>query len=88
MKTERNLKVELITHRFNGPTPSERVALDVWLPKQGFVHQRDLYPDKVTNLLGKTLSLTAIFYPPLSVVFEDKDPPVYDGLEFRVILRA
>jgi hypothetical protein len=85
LNTGRTVKIELITHRFNGHTPSEPVALDVWIPKHGFVYQTDLYPDKVTNLMGKTLSLTAIFYPPLSVVLQDKDPPVYDGLEFRVM---
>jgi hypothetical protein len=85
LDTERNMKIELITHRFNGRNPSESVSLDVWAPEDGFMYQADLYPDKVTDLKGKTLSLTAIFYPPLSVVYEDRDPALYDGLEFQVM---
>lgn len=79
------MKIELITHRFNGRNPSERLSVDVWAPELGFMYQAELYPDKVTNLKGKTLSLTAIFYPPLSVVYEDRDPALYDGLEFQVM---
>jgi hypothetical protein len=85
LDTEGNLRIQLITHRFNGRSPSERVSLDVWVPGDGFMEHADLYPDKVTNLEGKTISLTAISYPPLSVVFEDTDPAVYDGLEFQVM---
>ncbi|XP_069700783.1 glutamate receptor ionotropic, delta-2-like [Periplaneta americana] len=81
----RDLKIELITHSFRGPNPSERISLDTWISQEGFLNNADLYPDKVTDLMGKQISLTAIYYPPLSVVDEDVDPPIYDGLEFKIM---
>jgi hypothetical protein len=77
--------VELITHRFVGPDPTERVSLDIWTPNGGFQRHANLYPDKVTDLMGKEVTLAAIFYPPYSAVYPDADPPVYDGLEFRIM---
>ena len=80
-----NINVELITHRFVGPDPTERVSLDFWTPRKGFLRQANLYPDKVSDLMGKEVILTAIFYPPYSAVYPDADPPIYDGLEFRIM---
>jgi hypothetical protein len=77
--------VELITHRFVGPDPTERISLDIWTPDRGFLRDADLYPDKVTNLMGRGLTLTAVFYPPYSAVYPEAEPPIYDGIEFRIV---
>ncbi|PSN57696.1 Ionotropic receptor 41a13 [Blattella germanica] len=79
------LKIELITHRFVGPKSSDRISLDIWSPDEGFLQHADLYPDKITNLMGKELSFTTILYPPLSAVYVDVNPPIYDGLEFQIM---
>ncbi|KAJ9599189.1 hypothetical protein L9F63_010320 [Diploptera punctata] len=84
-ESEENIQVELITHQFVGPDPTDAVLLDVWTSTHGFLHQTNIYPDKVTNLMGKQLSFTTILYPPLSAVYVNIDPPVYDGLEFQIM---
>jgi hypothetical protein len=80
-----NLKLELITHRFVGQNPSERVSLDMWMPTMEFLFEVNLYPDKTSDLMGKHITITTMHYPPLTIVDEDANPPVYEGLELRFI---
>ncbi|PSN57733.1 Ionotropic receptor 41a9 [Blattella germanica] len=77
--------IELITHRFVGPRPgsSETVLLDTWTSSEGFTKKADLYPDKMSNLMGKELILCSLHYPPAAVINDIVDPPIYDGTEFR-----
>ncbi|XP_021918219.1 glutamate receptor ionotropic, kainate 4-like [Zootermopsis nevadensis] len=84
-KAEGNLTLELITHRFVGQNPSERVSLDMWMPTMDFLYKANLYPDKISNLMGKHITMTTMHYPPLTVIDENADPPIYDGLELRFI---
>ena len=83
--SEGNIDVELITHRLVGPDPAERMSLDFWTPREGFLLQAYLYPDKVADLMGKEVILTAIFYPLYSAVYHDADPPIYHRLEFCIM---
>ena len=77
--------MELLTHRYVGPNPSECVSLDIWTPQQGFTKHSNLYPDKLSNLMGKEIKMTSFSYPPVSVVIPDDTSPIYDGLEFHII---
>lgn len=78
--SEDNINLELITHQFESPDPTERVSLDLWTSRKGSLRQANLYLGKVTDLMGKEVILTAIFYPPYSAVYPDADPPIYDGV--------
>jgi hypothetical protein len=84
-RSEGPTQVELITHRFVGPDPTERISLDIWTSDRGFLRDANLYPDKVNNLMGREVTLTAIFYPPYSAVYPAAEPPIYDGIEFRIV---
>jgi hypothetical protein len=52
----------------------------------GFLHSADLYPDKVSNLMGKRLIMATFTYRPYSIVDMDASPPVFDGTESRIAL--
>jgi hypothetical protein len=83
-------KIELQTHSFTGSTFSKNLLLDVWVPgSQGcdgeFLNSADLFPDKTRDVKGKVLTLVTWHYPPFVILDYDATPPVYDGIEFRVI---
>ena len=82
-----NFKIELFTHRFVGliSEASEPVYLDTWTPEKRFIHNADLYPDKISNLMGKELMLSSISYPPITVVQITNETTIYDGLEYHLI---
>mgnify|MGYP000445116351 CR=1 FL=1 len=67
-------------------TPYERVLLDVWNPKHGFLRGANLFPYKMSNLMGKTVTSVSTNYPPLVVIDYSKDPVVFDGLEPQFVL--
>ena len=52
----------------------------------GFLHSADLYPDKVSNLMGKRLTMATFTYRPYSVIDLNTNPPVVDGTETRLLL--
>ena len=59
--------------------------MDTWTLRDGFLERSDLYPDKTSNLMGKELVVATFHYPPANVILENVQPPVYDGLEMRMI---
>jgi hypothetical protein len=84
-------RIELLTHRFIGSESSENMLLDVWIPGAGdcsgkFLRSGDLFPDKTRDVKGKELTLVTWYYPPFIILDFDACPPVYDGIEFRVVL--
>ncbi|PSN57697.1 Ionotropic receptor 41a11 [Blattella germanica] len=85
---EEDVCVELITQRFVGETTkSDRVSLDIWDPKIGFRYGTNLYPDKISNLMGKKLSVTGIAYEPLTVIDWEAEPSTYDGLDLQFMFQ-
>ena len=83
-------KLELLTHSFTGPKSSKSLLLDVWIPgKDGcggrFLNSADLFSDKTRDVKGKELNVITWHYPPFIILDFDSSPPVYDGIEFRVI---
>jgi len=52
----------------------------------GFLHSADLYPDKLSNLMGKRLTMATFTYRPYSIVDLNANPPVLDGTEMRLAL--
>jgi hypothetical protein len=83
-------KIELQTHSFTGSRFSKNLLLDVWVPGAdgcdgGFLKSADLFPDKTRDVKGKELTLVTWHYPPFIIMDSDATPPVYDGIEFRVI---
>jgi hypothetical protein len=83
-------KIELLTHSFTGPKGSKNLLLDVWIPGTdgcggGFLNSADLFYDKTRDVKGKELTLVTWDYPPFIILDFDSTPPVYDGIEFRVI---
>ncbi|KAJ9581492.1 hypothetical protein L9F63_023331 [Diploptera punctata] len=85
IKSSYENKFKLVTHKFKFPNPEEEVLLDVWISNKGFLRKASLYPDKITNLMGKPFYITTISYPPFSVLDFEVDPPVNDGFEFRIV---
>jgi len=84
-------KIELLTHSFTGPEVSKNLLLDVWIPGAdgcggGFLNSADLFPDKTRDVKGKELTLVTFHYPPFIIMDFDSTPPLYDGIEFRIIL--
>lgn len=85
-------KIELLTHSFTGPECSKNLLLDIWIPGAdgcggGFLNSADLFPDKTKDVKGKELTLVTFHYPPFIILDSVSTPPVYDGIEFRVILQ-
>lgn len=83
-------KIELRTHRFVGSEASKNVLLDVWIPGTGdcsgkFLRSLDLFPDKTRDVKGKELTLVTWHYPPFIILDFYANPPLYDGIEFRVV---
>jgi hypothetical protein len=83
--------IELRTHRFTGSESSENMLLDVWIPgtcgcSGKFLRSTDLFPDKTRDVKGKELTLVTWYYPPFIILDFDACPPIYDGIEFRVVL--
>jgi hypothetical protein len=83
-------EIELLTHSFTGPESSKTLLLDVWLPGTdgcggGFLNSADLFSDKTRDVKGKELNLVTWHYPPFIIMDFNSTPPVYDGIEFRVI---
>jgi hypothetical protein len=83
-------KIELRTHRFTGVKRSKNLLLDVWIPGNDgyggrFLKSAALFPDKTKDVKGKELTLVTWHYPPFIIMDFDAAPPVYDGIEFRVI---
>jgi hypothetical protein len=83
-------KIELRTHRFIGSVTSKNLLLDVWIPSSGdcsgkFLRSLDLFPDKTRDVKGKELTLVTWYYPPFIILDFSSDPPLYDGIEFRVV---
>ncbi|KAJ9599191.1 hypothetical protein L9F63_010322, partial [Diploptera punctata] len=79
------IHIELITHKYVGPRPSEFITLDIWTPQDGFKKHANLYPDKLSNLMGKEIIVTSFSYPPVSVVIPNGNSSIYDGLEFHIV---
>jgi len=84
-------KIELLTHSFTGPKSSKTLLLDVWMPDTdgcggGFLNSADLFFDKTRDVKGKELTIVTWYYPPFIIMDFDSTPPLYDGIEFRVIL--
>jgi len=52
----------------------------------GFLNSADLYPDKVSNLMGKRLTMATFTYRPYSIIDLNANPPVFDGTETRIAL--
>jgi hypothetical protein len=83
-------KIELLTHSFTGRKGSKNLLLDVWVPGTDgcsgqFLNSADLFPDKTRDVKGKELTLVTWHYPPFIILDFYSTPPVYDGIEFRVI---
>lgn len=83
-------KIELRTHRFVGSETSKNVLIDVWIPNSGectgkFLRSLDLFPDKTRDVKGKELTLVTWYYPPFVILDLYANPPLYDGIEFRVV---
>jgi hypothetical protein len=83
-------KIELLTHIFTGPESSKSLLIDVWLPGTDgcggeFLNSADLFYDKTRDVKGKELTLVTWHYPPFIILDFDSTPPIYDGIEFRVI---
>ncbi|XP_038120721.1 uncharacterized protein LOC6050685 [Culex quinquefasciatus] len=69
---------ELITHRWVGDPPEalELLHLDTYQPDSGtFVDGNDLFPDKMNNLMGKTIRLAAFYLLPW-IMMRQKDDGV------------
>nr|CAD7440683.1 unnamed protein product [Timema bartmani] len=83
---EVNFTIQLFTHKYVGKEDSEKpVLLDVW--SQGkFLSGRNLFPDKLSNLMGKPLKYATFTYPPYAITQEEDFPPLYDGTEVRIAL--
>jgi hypothetical protein len=84
-------RIELRTHSFTGSESSENMLLDVWIPgtcdcSGKFLRSGDLFPDKTRDVKGKELTLVTWYYPPFIILDIDACPPIYDGIEFRVVL--
>ena len=82
--------IELRTHRFTGSKASQNMLLDVWLPGTDgcdgvFLYSTDLFSDKTRDVKGKELTIITWHYPPFIILDFDSNPPVYDGIEFRII---
>jgi hypothetical protein len=93
-KTARNMssefKIEILTHSFTGPKSSKDLLLDVWITgtdgcEGGFLNSANLFYDKTRDVKGKELTLVTFHYPPFIILDFDSTPPVYDGIEFRII---
>ena len=80
-----DMVIEIITHKFVSDTSYETVVLDSWSRRHGFQYGANLYPYKMSNLMGKNITLVTINYPPLAVIDWSKDPSTYDGLEPQFI---
>lgn len=83
-------KIELLTQRFTGSEISKTLLLDVWLPvadgcNEGFLKSADLFPDKTRDVKGKELTIVTWHYPPFVILDFNATPPLYDGIEFRVV---
>ena len=83
-------KIELLTHTFTGCEGSKILLLDVWILGTGgcegrFLNSAELFSDKTRDVKGKELTLVTWHYPPFIIMDFDSTPPVYDGIEFRVI---
>jgi hypothetical protein len=83
--------IQLRTHKFTGSTSSENILLDTWIPgtcdcRGKFLRSVDLFPDKTADIKGKELTLITWYYPPFIILDFEACPPVYDGIEFRVVL--
>lgn len=83
--------IELRTHRFTGSGSSESMLLDIWIPgtcgcSGKLLKSADLFPEKTRDVKGKELTLVTWYYPPFVILDFDACPPIYDGIEFRVVL--
>lgn len=62
---------QLITHRYvgNGPESLDWILLDTYNPENGsFVEDSNLFPDKMSNLMGKTLKVATFYLLPWSMM--------------------
>jgi hypothetical protein len=85
------IKIELLTHKFIGSESSKNVLLDIWISDIGncsgkFLRSVGLFPDKTRDMMGKELTLVTWYYPPFIILDFNASPPLYDGIEFRVVL--
>jgi hypothetical protein len=84
-------EIELLTHSFTGTESSKTLFLDVWVPDTdgcggGFLKSAELFIDKTRDMKGKELTIITWDYPPFIIMDFDSNPPLYDGIEFRIIL--
>jgi hypothetical protein len=83
----RNWKeIDVVTHGFVGSSPSAEVWLDTWVSGKGFLEGSDLFPNKMSDLQGKRVTVAAVpNYPPYTIIYTNSTPPVYDGIELRFV---
>ncbi|KAJ9578617.1 hypothetical protein L9F63_005107, partial [Diploptera punctata] len=78
------VEIEFLTHKYAAPNPEEEIKLGTWTPSLGFSSEVNLYPNKMNNLGGKYLKISAVpDYPPYTILDLNSTPPVYEGVELR-----
>ncbi|RZB40319.1 uncharacterized protein BDFB_007673, partial [Asbolus verrucosus] len=73
--TKEEIVFELKTHKYVGTSNNNKpILLDKWFSKnQSFLFGRDLYPDKMTNQMGRPLKMTTFTYKPYAVIGNKSD---------------
>lgn len=63
----------------------ELIVLDVWRSEsQSFEKKTNLFPDKVSNLQGRTVKMATFNYKPYSIFeFDENNNTIVDGTEYR-----
>lgn len=62
---------ELLTHKYVGTITkaNEAIVLDKWYSQNcSFLHDTNLYPDKISDQKGRVFRIAAFNYPPYSVI--------------------
>ncbi|XP_021707655.1 uncharacterized protein LOC5563600 isoform X2 [Aedes aegypti] len=91
-------KFELITHRYvgNAPNSLDWIHLDTYDPETGlFMADANLFPDKLSNLMGKTLKVATFYLLPWSMMRQTDDGIVryldqqytIDGLDGYILIQ-
>ena len=81
---EDKVEIEYLTHRYAGINPEVEIKLDIWTQGLGFRYDVNLYPNKMSNLEGKEMNISAVpDYPPYTILDFNSTPPLYEGVELR-----
>lgn len=59
-------------------------VVEEWTYGRGFKNNAILFKDKIQNIQGKKLIFSIIHYVPYSLVIEESDKTIYDGIETRI----